>query len=488
MADYSQKGEYRPNTCLTKNPQCKTGTDAICGPCQSKYLDNIRDLLAKQGSMIGKFHQLKFNDATAKQKTVQTTVGLRTLGGGYCAGVTLDWVRRVLLSAENRDQAYLNYSYEGIVDGNANNLGGHTQQEATARGTQTVKRMAKAYALEPDNRWLRDKTTQELSIEPGLWNQNMGKIEASRGPGKKKPFTSITLTASDRTEYQGADQWRAVLLGGTSGGGVVATGHAARVDFNPSGGQGAGHAVAVWRRRENTSQSDSYYLFEPGLGVFSFSATGLDSALSILFAYQNGDVPVNDDSVSPNGAQVAYYVFMPAMGAAETGMPQVPTTVKQAVQAQQATDQPNVQPSVQASPLIKQQTAPKQTPSLYGGNAQQGLVSPGNTRPAPQTVQLPSQAKPVPVQTTSAGNSKQDFTNWLTTQFVDKYNGVGGGWVQLSDQQKAQVEGVLLTQIKGIDKNSVVQQRLVKGRLTGPGRQPHAILKAHLEEAITKLT
>ena len=490
MANYSQKGEYRPLACVSKHPGCKVGTDAICVPCQDQYLDNIRDLLAKQGSMIGKFHQLRFNDATANKKTVQTSGGLRPMGGGYCAGVALDWVRRVLLSAENRDQAYLNYHYEGIVEGKQSNLGGHTPQDAKARGTKTLNRMAKAYALEPDNRWQPDKAKKETIVQ-GLWDQNMQKIEASRGLGKKKPFTDITLTASDRTEYGSADQWRAALLGGSSGGGLVAPGHAARLDFSPSGGQGAGHAVAVWRRRENTAQTDSYYFFEPGLGVFSFSATGLDSALSILFAYQNGDVPVNDDTVSPEGAVVAFYVFKAGMGAVETGQPQVQTTVKQPVQSQQTTGQPSVQPFVQPfvqpSPQITPQPTPKPTASLYGGNAQQGLVSPGNTRPAPQTVQLPSQPKPLVQPTASTGNSKQDFTNWLTSQFVDKYNGVGGGWVQLSEQQKTQVESVLLTQIKGIDKNSVVQQRLVKGRLAGPNRPPYAILKSHLDEAILKL-
>lgn len=505
MTNYSQTGEYRPTTCLSRHPQCKTGTDAICVPCQDQHQDTIRNLLAAQGSLIGKFHQLKFNDATANRKTVASSIGLRPLGGGYCAGVALDWVRRVLLSAENRDVAYLNYRFEGIVDGNEGNLGGHTRQEAKASGAQSLNRMAKAYALEPDNRWLRNKTTQETRLDQGRWDQNMRDLEKSRGPNKNKPFTNISLVASDQTFYKGADQWRAALLGGSGGGGVIPTGHAARFDFSPTNGQ-AGHAVAAWRRRENLAQTDSYYLFDPSLGVFSFSAAGLDSALSILFAYQGADVPFNDDSVSPDGATVSYYVFKPITGAIETGQQLVP--VKPPVQNPQAavqtptqlelqpklqpklqpTAQPTAQPSLQASPQVVKQSAPQQTTSLYGGSAQQGLVSPGNTRPAPQTVQLPSQPKPVLAQATTSGNQKQDFSSWLTGQFVDKYNGNAGGWIQLSEPQAEQVRTALRSQIKGLDKERVVQERVVKGRLTGPGKQPYAILKSHLDEAIKKMT
>ncbi len=514
MANYSQMGEYRPLFCVSKHPQCKVGTDAICVPCQDQHQNNIRNLLAAQGSLIGKFHQLKFNDATANRKTISSSIGLRTLGGGYCAGVALDWVRRVLLSAENRDAAYLNYNFEGIVDGKESNLAGHTRQDAKARGTQTLNRMAKVYAVEPDNRWLRNRTTQETTLDPGLWDKNMQAIESSRGPGKKKPFTSITLVASDRTAYEGADQWRAALLGGNTGGGVIPAGHAARLDFSPSNGQAAGHAVAVWRRRENQTQTDSFYLFDPSLGVFSFAAGGLDSALSVLFAYQNGDVPFNDDSVSPEGAVVAYYVFKPATGATESGQQQVqlPSTgqakqpaVQPVVQpmvqplAQPSTQptpqpkpqpspQPTPQPSTQPRPQVTQQSAPQQTPSLYGGQAQQGLMTPGNSRPSPQTVQLPSQPKPVLAQPTPTGHQRQDFTNWLTDQFVDKYNGTAGGWVQLSEPQAEQVRTALRSQIKGLDKERVVQDRVVKGRLVGPGRQPYAILKSHLDEVVKKTT
>ncbi len=493
MANYSQTGEYRPLTCLSRHPQCKVGTDAICVPCQDQHQDTIRSVLAAQGALIGKFQQLKFNEATANRKSISSSIGLRTLGGGYCAGVALDWVRRVLLSAENRDPAYLNYRFEGIVEGKESNLGGHTRQEAKVKGTQTVNRMAKAFAVEPDNRWLRNKTTQETKLDQGLWDQNMRNIEKSRGPDKNKPFTSISLVASDQTFYKSADQWRAALLGGTGGGGVVPTGHAARFDFSPTNGQ-AGHAVAVWRRRENLTQTDSYYLFDPSLGVFSFSAAGLDSALSVLFAYQGGDVPFNDDSVSPDGATVSYYVFKPVMGAVDTG--QQPVQIKPPVQnpqaAVQTTTQPKLQPtgqpSMQPSPQVMKQSAPQQTISLYGGSAQQGLVSPGNSRPSPQTVQLPSQPQPLLKQTTSTGNPKQDFTDWLTGQFVDKYNGTAGGWIQLSEPQAEQVRTALRSQIKGLDKERVVQERVVKGRLAGPGRQPYAILKSQLEEAVKKMT
>ena len=185
---------------------------------------------------------------------------------------------------------------------------------------------------------------------------------------------------------------------------------------------------------------------------------------------------------------MAYYVFRPSTGATESGQQRVQPTVNQPVQKPQPTAQPIIQPAVQPFPQVERLAAPQQSASLYGGNAQQGLVSPGDTRTTPQTVQLlPSQPKPVLAQSTSSGNPKQDFTKWLTAQFVDKYNGNPGGWIQLSEPQAEQVRSVLPTQIKGIDKNSVVQKRIVKGQLKGPGREPYAILKSHLDEAVKQL-
>jgi hypothetical protein len=57
-------------------------------------------------------------------------VGGVDITGGYCAGVVLDWARRVLQSDSTRDQKYLSYS----------------TTNAQARSTATVKRMALAYA------------------------------------------------------------------------------------------------------------------------------------------------------------------------------------------------------------------------------------------------------------------------------------------------------------------------------------------------------
>ena len=78
----------------------------------------VRDRLALLGKALGNFNQREFRQGSTSVDGVDLTKG-------YCAGVCLDWTRRVLQSGPNRKETFLNYS--------------------TTRQEQTLRRMAKAY-------------------------------------------------------------------------------------------------------------------------------------------------------------------------------------------------------------------------------------------------------------------------------------------------------------------------------------------------------
>ena len=85
----------------------------------------VRERLASLGTDLGKFNQNAFRgDVVA--------FGDTDLKGGYCAGVCLDWTRRVLLSASDRDAKFLTYASP-------------KQEIGGARQEDTLRRMATAY-------------------------------------------------------------------------------------------------------------------------------------------------------------------------------------------------------------------------------------------------------------------------------------------------------------------------------------------------------
>jgi len=69
-----------------------------------------------------------FNQGSFRKDTI--SVDGVSLTGGYCAGVVLDWARRVLQSGSNRDEKYLSYS---------------TPTQTEPKRVATVQRMAKGY-------------------------------------------------------------------------------------------------------------------------------------------------------------------------------------------------------------------------------------------------------------------------------------------------------------------------------------------------------
>jgi hypothetical protein len=102
------------------------------------------EFVALGGKRIGAaFNQLGF----ARKVLPTMKLGKADLGAGYCAGIALDWARRVLQSGPDRDASYLSYSTD----------------RSPGRQMATVKRMVKAY--ENSTQTYLKKTSKEISIE-----------------------------------------------------------------------------------------------------------------------------------------------------------------------------------------------------------------------------------------------------------------------------------------------------------------------------------
>jgi hypothetical protein len=91
----------------------------------------VRARLASLGESLGDFNQGEFGQDFSMIEGVNPS-------NGYCAGVCLDWTRRVLQSGSNRDAKFLTYS--STKNKLASGVGTDTRQ------TQTLRRMATAYS------------------------------------------------------------------------------------------------------------------------------------------------------------------------------------------------------------------------------------------------------------------------------------------------------------------------------------------------------
>src|SRR5271168_2217792 len=87
---------------------------------QAPLKNDVPKLLKEWGSPIGDFHQGSFRTEIGKSTTgavIDKSLYLnKPLGGGFCNGVCLDWIRRILLSRPERDEAYLTYAYQTLLD------------------------------------------------------------------------------------------------------------------------------------------------------------------------------------------------------------------------------------------------------------------------------------------------------------------------------------------------------------------------------------
>lgn len=357
----------------------------------TKTYNEIAGLLTAQGSRVGTFNQGTFSGtlgvktSSTGTQTTNTGVGGRSLGGGLCAGVCLDWIRRVLLGRPDRDASSLTYKYETLQ------AGGTTDQHN--RAFDNTGRMAQAWYQSNDMSWTKPggaSASTPFTVSGSEWSATADVLDRSfdqqrRDAGRhtsSKHFSSLTMTSSSLATYSRASLWMGAIMGGNSGTCQIPIGQATYLGFSrPSS---SGHAVAVWRRRDNTSQGDSFYFFDPNFGVFSYNANGLQVALQILFWMDSSDTPYYNTCASSSAQSVKIMMFGPGNRVDATPVrptpvrptPVRPTPVQSTptVQASPPTVQPTVtptrtvQPSVRPSPTSTPPVTqtPTSTPSTYG--------------------------------------------------------------------------------------------------------------------------
>jgi Yersinia/Haemophilus virulence surface antigen len=302
----------------------------------------VRDLLTSIGTDRGKFEQMTFRGSKKQVDGI-------SIDGGYCSGVCLDWTRRVLQSAEDRDEKFLTYSSAKY------NVEGSTQ-------TKTLKRMVTAFAGHATSYVAPDKTLP-MKLKP-LLNLVEGThtidgktakgvpvpLELARGilqyvdmPGQN-PFnltcdpagavpkawvqhfiSHIETNAQHEPKAGGGREWTrfAGELDQTLGGGKkrtfgelkVVDSQANKTYSNPivwvnelvtvgfrdqcctivsaaPPGAANGHAVAV-----HQLSGGVYRFFDPNYGVIEYNITSLQGIIQYLFAapYFKNEVALDSD-------------------------------------------------------------------------------------------------------------------------------------------------------------------------------------------------
>lgn len=265
------------------------------------------------GNVIGAFHQGSFRTeigVTVDGRYINA-VGGRPLGNGYCAGVCLDWIRRVLMSGPDRDQRYLSYYSADI--GSGADVGGRTNEAARERAFQSASRMAQAYVRRNNVQWTQPgdapanapytMNAAQFSAAATAVDEYFDekRDEAGRDRSQKR-FSNLVVTSSDRRTYDSPGRWMGALLG------ALAAGACTQVNFSRSGQ--SGHAVTIWRRRAGDAP-DAHYFFDPNYGVFSYNRSGLQDALQYLFWEDAEDTPHYDTCASEDAQVMSYAVYGP---------------------------------------------------------------------------------------------------------------------------------------------------------------------------------
>ena len=109
----------------------------------------VRDRLASLGTSLGDFNQGEFGQNFSMIEGVNPA-------DGYCAGVCLDWTRRVLQSGENRNAKFIHYA--SAKNTLPSGVGTDTRQ------TQTLRRMATAYSGQGASYVTTTRKTQLISL------------------------------------------------------------------------------------------------------------------------------------------------------------------------------------------------------------------------------------------------------------------------------------------------------------------------------------
>lgn len=324
MPDYSSQ-EYREIEALLAAQGSKIGDDKVNAKATAlaKLMPgspSVKPRRLPEGTeedgKIAGFNQSTFKDEIGRDYTSETeyltksSVGGRPLGSGYCAGVCLDWLRRVLNTGWTMRSDELTYNYESIkrdIPGGGADVRGR-QREAF----QTVGRMGQAWYRTNNMSWTKPGDAGDsvpYRMPPSRWDTVAETLDEQPGLGGAR-FSGMELLYSKHLVYTSAGFWMASLVGGETKPCPILSGLAAQLSFSRAGE--SGHAVAVWRRRTLTDLPDSFYFFDPNFGVYSYSLHGLQCALQILFWYDDANTPFYESCASKDAQKVAYMAFAPA--------------------------------------------------------------------------------------------------------------------------------------------------------------------------------
>lgn len=371
------------------------------------------------GKRIGVFDQDQYRTKLAvKDGKILSSVSGAQLGGGFCNGVCLEWARRVLRRPGERSADSLTYRYEQL-EANKKNPDVARQRKAY----DTVHRMGVAYAEASKPLWTGE------SIKAPDWATLKQDISASAN----KSFAHLEMVGGKNSTYTSPGQWLGELVNPW----ITPPGTVARLGFKQEGQ--SGHAIAVWRRREATASSDSFYLFDPNFGVFAYSAEALQRALCVLWwkdaqGTDNADVPYYESCCSATAQVMSYIVMGPAN--------RIDAPVQVAVQIQPSFQTVSnvklAEKTAEQSPLSSSPKTPVPVNGYSNGN--QSIVSPGLLSQKSPSNSVPTKTS-APV--TSSGDLKSQLTKLLSdpTVKVPRVNGqlVTGGGVRVSQALATQI-------------------------------------------------
>ena len=246
---------------------------------------------ARRYSQREKIDALNATEYATTHKTV-----LQQVGKGYCEGLTLDWIRRVLLPKETpkvtfegtkpeRDLRHAKVQAE---------FQDKTKQAAHMDNWDTELRRQYAAATSDEERailrkandeWCEKSTVQSMwwsfskTLDADIAEQ---RLEAGKAGGPNRGFSRLDVVAGNNPTLYTAGIWEFVTKVLTDS--EFKTNRAAQLVLSqPS--SGGSHAIAIWRM--NTS---IFILFDPNLGTYGFRlASELRAALEYIFktAYPN---------------------------------------------------------------------------------------------------------------------------------------------------------------------------------------------------------
>jgi hypothetical protein len=489
-------------------------------------------LLSPYATRNGYFSQGK------RQEKMSDEVGeLASLADGQCLGQCLHWIRRVLQGSK---QTYTVPGEKGESRRSDSDIW-ERQKKQTREGARV--QLAVTKEVKSNSIYVAKRQEFDRRLNEYLLNQGIERVKTGPTTYKWKYLDNSTLTQQEYDElYTKCDEkdklfanrdlfeygWdefakeldRCVGSKKRRFSGVVATKSVHQKSYNGSspfatfsktlcdddkfcvgsavlirvslpgdntagsaGGSIGGHGIAAHYKGNN-----ELYLFDPNAGVFVCQTkSSLEKALVKL---------VEDGWMGKLGwgikNEFGYTLFarrdsQPQAGGGETVLVVTPSPTATAYQNKAV-----IPTSISQTAEPKQVITPKQSTQATSGKKEVPTL--GKATPDTPTTGYRPQSPPQHLvktatatsQTSSSGSGKADLQKWVNEQSVEKYNGEPGGWVQLTAEQAEQVKDIMRTQIRGIDKESVIGRKVIKGRLSG--RLPYGILKSELNDIIKKMT